>query len=111
MIKWALTFILFCIALLAIVMENYVWFKYFLREIAGKEININKSFWVASGLSFVVGTALIGILLLWNPLAKNLLDVLLILNVIISLFFGESLVSPTRLSRWWRNRLTKKRKG
>lgn len=112
MIKWTFTFILFCIALAAIVIEHYVSLKYIFRQIAGNEkISINKSFWTVSGLFFVAGIALIGILLLWNPLAKNLLDVFLILNAIISLLLGESLVSPIRLSRWWRNAPSKKRKG
>lgn len=112
MIKWAFTFILSCIAIMAIVIERYVSLKYIFRQIAGDEkISINRAFWIESGLSFVAGIALIGILLLWNPLAKNLLDVLLILNAIISLLLGESLVSPIRLTRWWRNAQNRKRKG
>ena len=108
MIRWTLTFILSGIALVAIIFERYLSLKFVFRQITESErVNLKYAIGVGS-LLFVAGMALIGILLLWNSQARNLLDVLIILNAIISLLDGISLASPSWLSRWWINAYRKR---
>lgn len=108
MSKWTLTFILSGIALVAIIFECYLSLALIFRQITGSErLDLRHSIW-AGGLLFVAGMALIGILLLWNSQARNLLGVLITLNAIISLLNGISLASPSWLSRWWISRSKKR---
>lgn len=112
MIRWVITFLLSCVAVWVFAIELRLSLKYIFQPMTMSEkLSVNNLFWGESVLIFVGGMALIGILLLWNPLAKDLLDVLLILNGIISLLLGESLVSPVRLSRWWRNMQHRQKKN
>lgn len=111
MIRWVITFLLSCVVVVVFAIELRFSLKYLFQQITMSEkLSVKKLFWLESGLNFMAGMALIGILLLWNPLAKDLLDVLLIFNAVISLLLGESLVSPIRLSHWWKGAQDRKRK-
>lgn len=105
MIRWVVTFLLCGVTVVVYAIELRLSLKCIFQQntMGSENLNVKNLFWSASGLNFVAGMALIGILLLWNPLAKSLLDVLIILNAVISLLLGESLVSPIQLARWWRD--------
>ncbi len=97
MVKWVITAMLVLIAIGGIVGETY-----FTILIAPKWKDMTKAnFLIAGGLFFVAGIALIGILILWEPLAKSLLDALLLINLIVSILVGVSAVSSHLLERWW----------
>lgn len=43
----------------------------------------------------------IGILLIWNPLARSLFWLLLILAGVVSIILWQSIVSPYEMADWW----------
>jgi Sec-independent protein secretion pathway component TatC len=103
MAKWAITIVLSCIVLALSATNLRLWFRHYLQNLQIPEQSPKGMFWHSASISFIRGIALIGILLVWNSLAWELISVLILLNLGVSILVGISNASPVWLSRWWQN--------
>ena len=56
---------------------------------------------LAFGLPMIALMSGIGILLIWNPLAIGILELLLLLSAVTSIILWQSIISPYKMADWW----------
>jgi len=83
------------------------YFYYILITLPKHNLTIVSSFFIPGFIMFSSGLAFIGILFIWEPLARSFFGELFVLNAIVSILSAESVRSPHKLATWWRKQKNK----